>query len=275
MEGVIGGDGDDDLSAGAATVPVRLEGGPGGDRLEANSVATTLVGDSGNDQLIGGNAGDSLDGGGGNDSLLPDDGADTVLAGAGVDSISSQDGVVDTIDCGGNRDSLLVDLNDSLANCDDPAPPADPTPPAGPPSGTTPPARLLPTLAFGAKAGAKSTVLRRLSVGAVEPGASVTAKCRTNRGPALQADEGLQESGRAVEAAADELRGQGAPGRRQADLPGHEAGHDRLGQGADDSEAQEAVDGDTVPAAGDDEAGRLLLKYPPRRGPFPGSRISR
>ena len=29
-EGVIGGDGDDDLSAGAATVPVRLEGGPGG-----------------------------------------------------------------------------------------------------------------------------------------------------------------------------------------------------------------------------------------------------
>lgn len=182
VEGVIGGDGDDDLSAGAATVPVRLEGGPGGDRLEANSVATTLVGDSGNDQLIGGNAGDSLDGGGGNDSLLPDDGADTVLAGAGVDSISSQDGVVDTIDCGGNRDSLLVDLNDSLANCDDPAPPADPTPPAGPPSGTTPPARLLPTLAFGAKAGAKSTVLRRLSVGAVEPGASVTAKCRTNKG---------------------------------------------------------------------------------------------
>jgi len=99
-----------------------------------------------------------------------------------VDSISSQDGVVDTIDCGGNRDSLLVDLNDSLANCDDPAPPSDPTPPAGPPSGTAPPARLLPTLAFGAKAGAKSTVLRRLRLGAVEPGASVTAKCRTKAG---------------------------------------------------------------------------------------------
>ena len=182
VEGVIGGDGDDDLRAGAATVPVRLEGGPGGDRLEANSLATTLLGDSGNDQLIGGNAADLLDGGSGNDSLLPDDGADTVLAGVGVDSISSQDGVVDTIDCGGNRDSLLVDLNDSLANCDDPAPPSDPTPPAGPPSGTAPPARLLPTLAFGAKAGAKSTVLRRLRLGAVEPGASVTAKCRTKAG---------------------------------------------------------------------------------------------
>jgi hypothetical protein len=179
VEGVIGGNGDDTLDAGSTGFPVTLTGGPGGDRLTAGTAAGSLIGNEGNDQLQGGNAGDTLDGGSGGDTLLPDDGADVVRAGTGVDSISAQDGVVDSLDCGGNKDSILVDPSDVVTACNDPAPPQQPS--GG--SNTTPtpaaPAALGTKLTFRFRAGARSTTLRKLRLALAATGATVSAKCRT------------------------------------------------------------------------------------------------
>lgn len=189
IEKVVGGSGDDEINGNGILSPLTFDGGPGADTLRAALGPATLIGAEGNDQLFGGNANDSLDGGSGGDTLLPDDGNDTVSAGTGVDSISSQDGVVDSIDCGGNKDSLLVDLVDTLAQCEDPiapAPPADSSPASGgstsPSSGSTLLEKLAPGLGFGFRATSGGTRLKKLRLTKIAGGATVSATCRTKRG---------------------------------------------------------------------------------------------
>lgn len=156
VEGATGGSGDDALTGGDA--PAVLRGGPGGDGL---------VGTQGVDRLEGGD---------GADSLNPLGGADTVLAGAGVDSVETRDGQVDTADCGPDGDHALADSNDLLTSCDPPAQ-------AGPPDPVVivtpaPPVRVLFDLAYTFAATRRGTVLRNLAA-EVEPGARITAACRT------------------------------------------------------------------------------------------------
>lgn len=178
IEQVRGGAGDDVLNGTGHGSELRLDGGPGGDTLTAGSVSATLIGDVGNDALAGGNAADTLEAGAGNDSLLPDDGADTVRAGAGMDSVDSRDGVADSINCGGNRDSLLTDPVDTLAECDDPAPPA---PPTTTPTTSTTLQRIVIGQRLRARPGRRSTRLAVLTVTRIPAGSRLIAKCRTNR----------------------------------------------------------------------------------------------
>ena len=160
VEGATGGSGDDSLTGG--TAPTILRGGPGGDGL----VGTPGV--------------DTLEGGDGADSLNPLGGADTVLAGAGVDLVESRDGQVDTVDCGADPDHALADSGDVLTSC-------EPPPPPGPPAPTvitetiTLPSRVLFDLAYTFSAARRTTTLKNIEV-AAEPGARLSAGCRTRRG---------------------------------------------------------------------------------------------
>jgi hypothetical protein len=95
VEGVLGGQGDDTLTAGPNGS--TLNGGPGNDRV---------IGGAGDDTLYGGKNNDVVDGGGGEDMLFGDLGDDQVLAG---------DGIVDQVSCGDGSDAAQVDPLDVLA----------------------------------------------------------------------------------------------------------------------------------------------------------------
>jgi hypothetical protein len=97
-----GNAGDDKLNAagpvgGLAAFAIDADGGEGNDTLNAADGADTLTGANGND---------TVNGGGGADLLYGDAGADTLLA---------RDGVVDTIACGSEADSVTADANDQAA----------------------------------------------------------------------------------------------------------------------------------------------------------------
>lgn len=80
--GVLLGDGDDTLFAGAAGAPVEADGGSGFDRLEGGSRA---------DRLAGGADNDTLSGGDGNDTLTGGDGVDVMSGGTGDDTYVDPD----------------------------------------------------------------------------------------------------------------------------------------------------------------------------------------
>jgi hypothetical protein len=90
-------DGDDQVTVRAA-VPVRVDAGPGDDRI------------------IGGYGADELNGGTGNDTLIGGEGADLVNGGSGSDRIEIRDGTADRFSCGAGTDTVIAD-------------PADPAPP--------------------------------------------------------------------------------------------------------------------------------------------------
>lgn len=88
----------------------KLIGTPGDDHL---------CGLDGNDTLEGLGGSDSLDGGPGNDTIDGGPGQDTLFGNLGHDVILARDGERDSIDCGKNYDTAIVDRFDRVArNCE-------------------------------------------------------------------------------------------------------------------------------------------------------------
>jgi RTX calcium-binding nonapeptide repeat (4 copies) len=157
VETVVGGSGDDSMKAGAEAITFR--GGPGGD---------TLTGGTSADTLIGGAGADVVDGLGG---------PDTVLAGSGADIVEARDGAPDIVDCGPDSDTATVDAIDDVTACGQEPPPPEPVVIEKP---VITPSRVLFDLAYTFTAGRRGTTLRNLAAD-VEPGARLTAACRTKK----------------------------------------------------------------------------------------------
>ncbi len=116
--------GDDTFNADSTlTVPMWLFGGDGNDNLTAGAAADFIFGGAGNDSLSGGDGNDlldggddnnSLDGGQGDDDLYANSGDNTILGGDGSDTISAGNGN-NTIQAGDGNDYTFVgDGNNSI-----------------------------------------------------------------------------------------------------------------------------------------------------------------
>ncbi len=103
---LIGGTGDDRLTAGARTGHLQ--------RAAAPAAGDTLLGDDGNDVLIGSSGNDTLNGGTGDDTLTGGTGNDALSGGDGNDTINGGNGN-DLLDGGAGTDTLNGDAqNDTL-----------------------------------------------------------------------------------------------------------------------------------------------------------------
>jgi Ca2+-binding RTX toxin-like protein len=151
-------------------------GGSGNDLMKGGPDPVTLRGGAGDDTLTGSPGTETLDGGDGADTLDALSGWDTVLGGAGADTVEARDGQADTVDCGPGSDTASVDAIDQVTAC------GQEPPPPGPVVITTPapPVRVLFDLAYTFTAGRLGTMLRNLGAD-VEPGARITATCRTKK----------------------------------------------------------------------------------------------
>jgi Ca2+-binding RTX toxin-like protein len=121
FEGVVGGNGDDDLRA--APGGSEFNGGPGNDVLTGGDGNDSLIGGgrgghdfitggAGNDSVAGGD-GSHIDGGPGNDYLGgTSNGAETLIGGDGNDKISGNGGA-DVVDAGAGDDEVWSYLTDS------------------------------------------------------------------------------------------------------------------------------------------------------------------
>ena len=70
----------------------------------------------GNDRVaVNGSLVSTLSGGSGNDTLTGGTGADTIHGGTGADTIAARDGNTDQIDCGSEVDSVIADIQDTVA----------------------------------------------------------------------------------------------------------------------------------------------------------------
>lgn len=87
-----GGDGTDRLQAQGTDVPVRADGGTGGDLLTGGSGGDQLFGDSGGDTLRGNGGSDWLAGGSNSDLLVGGRGDDVLEGGTGNDRLSGGTG---------------------------------------------------------------------------------------------------------------------------------------------------------------------------------------
>lgn len=175
IEGIVGGEGGDNLDGSSVAFPLTIEGRGGGDRVRGGNGGNTLRGDGGNDDLGGGSDPDFLDGGDGNDTIDGLLAADTVRGGSGFDTIEARDGIADDVDCGPDDDSAFTDPVDTRVNCD-PAPAQG----AGGGGGTTtsPPKRILITQAFRVSAGRRFTTLRTFVVKGIPAGSRLIVNCR-------------------------------------------------------------------------------------------------
>ena len=135
VENVTGGAGNDVIVGSAADNVIlgndgddEIYGGAGRDELRAGGGNDILVGDAGPDKLFGDAGADSLDGGAGNDTLTGGSGQDTLTGGLGTDQffgessndiVFNNDGVAETVDCGGGAaDDAEVDPLDTLISCE-------------------------------------------------------------------------------------------------------------------------------------------------------------
>jgi Ca2+-binding RTX toxin-like protein len=117
VDTVDGGKGDDRMNGGSGRGLLR--GGTGTDRITGGSESDVLQGNTGRDRLSGGAGGDELLGGADRDLIIGGPGRDSIEAGAGNDRISAKDGVVDVIDCGRGRDTVVSrDRQDKLTSCE-------------------------------------------------------------------------------------------------------------------------------------------------------------
>jgi Ca2+-binding RTX toxin-like protein len=210
-----GGNGTDKVTYAGRTVGVTVDlGGSGADdgsgddgAVGARDTVNTgdiegVIGGSGPDDLRGRADSELLDGGPGDDTLNALGAADTVLGGDGFDNIEARDGAADEVDCGPGDDAATTDAIDSRANCDTP-PPAPETVFIVQPPPPAPPARLIADLGYTFAAGGRATTLKNIALDA-EPGARVTARCRTRRGRRCT---GTRDLARATAARALRLRG--------------------------------------------------------------------
>jgi hypothetical protein len=151
--------------------------GAAGSRDQTTGVENA-IGGAAADELRGSSGANLLDGGAGDDTLNAMAGQDTVVGGSGVDNVQARDGEADSVDCGPDEDGATTDAIDTRVNCDPPPDPPSTAPPAI--ITVTSPARVALDIAFTFTAGRRGTTLRNLTAG-VEPGARVTAACRTNK----------------------------------------------------------------------------------------------
>lgn len=100
------GGGDDDL----------LDGGDGNDSIAGYAGKDTMLGDNGDDLLRGHGGNDSIVGGTGRDKLTGDAGADTLIGNRGNDLFIANDGEVDELDGGSDRDRADRDQADILVS---------------------------------------------------------------------------------------------------------------------------------------------------------------
>ena len=86
---IIGGDGDDFITAGSPDSDGlnRVYGGNGDDEIDIDGVGSVAYGGAGNDRLAGGSRSDRLIGGPGDDELVGDDGDDVLVGQAGADRL--------------------------------------------------------------------------------------------------------------------------------------------------------------------------------------------
>jgi Ca2+-binding RTX toxin-like protein len=102
---LLGGEGDDRLTADLNKKSARIDGGDGDDVIRGGDGADTLTGGPGNDFLAGESGNDNIRGGDGLDTLGGGDGNDLLFGEGGVDSLHG-DGGNDTLD-GGSGSNLL------------------------------------------------------------------------------------------------------------------------------------------------------------------------
>jgi Ca2+-binding RTX toxin-like protein len=119
VENVTGGAGNDTLVGTAAANILR--GGGGNDTLQGAEGNDKLYGDAGDDSLLGEAGADKLYGSDGADVLDGGADADVYTAGGGNDFLYNDDGVAETVNCGGgNADDAEVDTGaiDTFIGCE-------------------------------------------------------------------------------------------------------------------------------------------------------------
>jgi Ca2+-binding RTX toxin-like protein len=109
---VQGGEGNDTIRGGAGQS--WIYGGPGDDDLRGSTYAK---GEAGDDRIHGTDRRDRLRGGPGDDAISGGAGHDDIRSDAGADRVAARDHQPDRIDCGGDRDRLIVDRIDDLSRC--------------------------------------------------------------------------------------------------------------------------------------------------------------
>jgi Ca2+-binding RTX toxin-like protein len=103
-----GDDGVDDITGSGGPVSVKVDGGPGNDKLQT-AANSTILGGTGDDTIrnVSGSGKDTIDGGSGNDTVESGNGDDTVIGGSGNDVLGNLAGS-DTINGGQGDDSVFV-----------------------------------------------------------------------------------------------------------------------------------------------------------------------
>jgi RTX calcium-binding nonapeptide repeat (4 copies) len=99
----------------AMSAAVALSGTDGFDSLDGTGANDVLLGRGGGDIMLGKRGGDALFGGGGRDSISGDRGEDALYGGSGGDQLYADDGLKDSIFCGGGTDTVFVDAVDHVA----------------------------------------------------------------------------------------------------------------------------------------------------------------
>ena len=85
-----------------------------GDNVGAD--VENVSGGSAGDRLVGDEDANVLIGGAGDDTLDGQDGRDALIGSAGSDSLHSRDGTPDAVSCGGERDTVMADTRDEIAD---------------------------------------------------------------------------------------------------------------------------------------------------------------
>jgi hypothetical protein len=121
-DGISGGPGDDSVAYAGAAVTVTLDGVPDdGAAGEGDNVAPDVedaYGTDGPDKLVGNAQDNTLDGLAGNDQITGGAGADGLYGGEGDDNIDSRDGSADRVECGPGTDTAIIDVRDSVIECE-------------------------------------------------------------------------------------------------------------------------------------------------------------
>lgn len=115
---VIGGGGNDSISAGSVTNAVSLYGAGGADNLVGSSGNDYLEGGAGNDSLTGNDGNDTLNGLAGNDNMAGGNGDDLFSCGSaadGADTLSGGAGTANEADYSGRSNALSITM-DTLAS---------------------------------------------------------------------------------------------------------------------------------------------------------------
>ncbi|HEX2970698.1 MAG TPA: calcium-binding protein, partial [Tepidisphaeraceae bacterium] len=113
IETIVGGDGNDQITAGGQAH--WLKGNDGNDTLIGTAGADVLDGDKDEDSLQGLGGNDQLIGGGGNDVLFGGAGDDTLEGGSGSDDFHGDEGT-DVADYSSRTDDLWIRRIDGLFN---------------------------------------------------------------------------------------------------------------------------------------------------------------